>query len=57
VEPVDARGQARFDADRMVRMKTTVTKKAKVLVVDDEPDAVELVEFNLGQAGCEGVEF
>jgi two-component system phosphate regulon response regulator PhoB len=36
-------------------MKTTVTKKAKVLVVDDEPDAVELVEFNLEQAGYDVV--
>lgn len=28
---------------------------AKILVVDDEPDAVELVEFNLKQAGFEVV--
>jgi DNA-binding response OmpR family regulator len=27
--------------------------KAKILVVDDEPEAVELVEFNLAQAGFE----
>ena len=27
--------------------------KAKILVVDDEPEAVELVEFNLKQAGFE----
>lgn len=27
--------------------------KAKILVVDDEPDALELVEFNLRQAGYE----
>lgn len=27
--------------------------KAKILVVDDEPEAVELVEFNLKQAGYE----
>src|SRR5687767_10287824 len=26
-------------------------QKSKVLVVDDEPDAVELVEFNLRKAG------
>jgi len=25
--------------------------KAKILVVDDEPDAVDLIEFNLKQAG------
>ena len=25
--------------------------KPKILVVDDEPEAVELVEFNLKQAG------
>ena len=25
--------------------------KSKILVVDDEPEAVELVEFNLKQAG------
>src|SRR5258708_8073310 len=29
--------------------------KAKILVVDDEPEAVELVEFNLKQAGYETV--
>ncbi len=29
--------------------------KPKILVVDDEPDAVELVEFNLKQAGFEVV--
>jgi two-component system phosphate regulon response regulator PhoB len=33
--------------------KTVV--KAKILVVDDEPEAVELVEFNLQQAGFETV--
>jgi DNA-binding response OmpR family regulator len=27
--------------------------KQKILVVDDEPEAVELVEFNLKQAGFE----
>ncbi|HRZ56819.1 MAG TPA: response regulator, partial [Candidatus Paceibacterota bacterium] len=27
--------------------------KARILVVDDEPDALELVEFNLRQAGHE----
>ena len=27
--------------------------KPKILVVDDEPEAVELVEFNLKQAGFE----
>ncbi len=29
------------------------TVKAKILVVDDEPEAIELVEFNLKQAGYE----
>jgi len=33
--------------------KTVV--KAKILVVDDEPEAVELVEFNLRQAGFETI--
>lgn len=28
-----------------------MTTKPKILVIDDEPDAVELVEFNLKQAG------
>jgi hypothetical protein len=28
-----------------------VAVKPKILVVDDEPEAVELVEFNLKQAG------
>ena len=27
--------------------------RSKILVVDDEPEAVELVEFNLQQAGYE----
>ena len=31
------------------------SKKAKVLVVDDEPDAVELIAFNLKNAGLEVV--
>lgn len=31
----------------------TCAMKAKILVVDDEPDALELVEFNLRQAGYE----
>ena len=30
-----------------------MTTKPKILVIDDEPDAVELVEFNLKQAGFE----
>ncbi|MFO1498724.1 MAG: response regulator [Verrucomicrobiota bacterium] len=30
-------------------------RKSKVLVVDDEPDAVELVSFNLKKAGLEVV--
>jgi CheY-like chemotaxis protein len=29
--------------------------RAKILVVDDEPEAVELVEFNLKQAGFDVV--
>ena len=31
----------------------TASKKPKILVVDDEPDVVELIEFNLKGAGCE----
>ena len=31
------------------------SKKAKVLVVDDEPDAVELIAFNLKNAGMDVV--
>jgi DNA-binding response OmpR family regulator len=29
--------------------------KPKILVIDDEPDALELIEFNLKAAGCEVV--
>lgn len=36
-------------------MLTTVRVAPKILVVDDEPDAVELVEFNLKAAGCDVV--
>jgi DNA-binding response OmpR family regulator len=36
-------------------MLTTVRVAPKVLVVDDEPDAVELIEFNLKAAGCDVV--
>lgn len=36
-------------------MVIKVDVKAKILVVDDEPEAVELVEFNLTQAGFEVV--
>jgi two-component system, OmpR family, alkaline phosphatase synthesis response regulator PhoP len=32
-------------------MVSHVGVKPKILVVDDEPEAVELVEFNLRQAG------
>ncbi len=32
-----------------------VRLKQKILVVDDEPEAVELVEFNLKQAGFDVV--
>ena len=28
-----------------------MTAKPKILIVEDEPDAVELIEFNLKQAG------
>jgi DNA-binding response OmpR family regulator len=34
-------------------MVSHLSVKAKILVVDDEPEAVELVEFNLKQAGFE----
>lgn len=34
-------------------MLSTRTVKSRILVVDDEPEAVELVEFNLKQAGYE----
>src|SRR6185436_3856974 len=34
---------------------TRAFKMAKILVVDDEPDAVELIEFNLKAAGYEVV--
>lgn len=36
-------------------MEETGDMKAKILVVDDEPDAVELIQFNLKSAGFEVV--
>jgi DNA-binding response OmpR family regulator len=41
----------RFEIVRLIRPCHHVAVKPKILVVDDEPEAVELVEFNLKQAG------
>src|SRR6185369_17615633 len=41
--------------DGVARNKAAKRMKPKILVVDDEPDAVELVEFNLKQAGFDVV--
>lgn len=35
------------------RLKMAAPAKTKILIVDDEPDAVELIEFNLKSAGFE----
>jgi DNA-binding response OmpR family regulator len=45
-----------IQSDGKVRAMATSTRLVpKILVVDDEPDAVELIAFNLKAAGCEVV--
>src|ERR1700744_6193109 len=39
------------DESMLQLKKRARTVKAKILVVDDEPDAVELIEFNLKASG------
>jgi DNA-binding response OmpR family regulator len=43
------------DCGRVRGMVTTTRVIPRILVVDDEPDAVELIEFNLKAAHCEVV--